>query len=358
MRYQSVDALRTLAILIMVAVHFSENLSGEVLAIQGVGAPMFVVLSGVSFHLWSRGLERRGVPHDTVTRRGVRRGLFLFGVGIAFNVLIWLPEDTFNWDVLTLIGTGLLVLSLVRHAPSALLLLGAGVAVLFAPALQLTVDASAYWLNPWYDYDWTLWDITVGYLVAGYFPLFPWLALPLVGLVVGRWLYEPGQQERSRGLRLAGLGAALVAASATLTWIGEASLTPEQHALLTYRELYPPTIPYALGAIGSVLALLGLLAASVDREGAPASRWRVLTTRFSRASFTLYLLHHVVHVWPLWVVAVWQGQETTVYWMNAMDQTTALLLAALFTAGCIPLLGWMERRRVPSIEQLMRWLAD
>jgi uncharacterized membrane protein len=29
MRYQSIDALRTIAILIMVAVHFSENLSGR-----------------------------------------------------------------------------------------------------------------------------------------------------------------------------------------------------------------------------------------------------------------------------------------------------------------------------------------
>lgn len=358
MRYQSVDVLRTLAILIMVAVHFSENLSGWTLPFQGVGAPMFVVLSGVSFHLWSRGLERKGVAHDTVTRRGVRRGLFLFGVGFAFNLFVWLPEDIFNWDVLTLIGTGLVLLSFARHAPSAMLLGASALAMLLAPPLQLILGASEYWQNPWFDYDWTLQDVLTGFLVAGYFPLFPWIAYPLVGLVVGRWIYHDPDTKDSRARRLAGMGVCLLATSAALVLLSQVTLTPEQHALLGRRDLYPPTTAYTLSAIGIVLTLLGLLAATVDRPNPTPSRWRTLTTRFSRASFTLYLLHHLVHVWPLWIVAEVQGRETTALWMNAMGQTEALLLALLFVALCIPLLGWMERRKIPSVEQLMRWVAD
>ena len=97
-----------------------------------------------------------------VVRRGVRRGLFLFGVGLLFNVLVWLPEDVFNWDVLTLIGSGLVVLTLARHAPSPLLLGAAAILIAFAPALQVTVGAVEYWMNPWFDYDWTLSDVLIG----------------------------------------------------------------------------------------------------------------------------------------------------------------------------------------------------
>ena len=358
MRYQSIDVLRTLAILIMVAVHFSENLSGQTLAVQGVGAPMFVILSGVSFYLWSRGLERRGVPCETITRRGVRRGLFIFGIGIAFNVLVWLPEDVFNWDVLTLIGTGLVVLSFARHAPTALLLGASALVVLMAPVLQVLVGAREYWENPWFDYDWTLWDVLVGYLVAGFFPLFPWLAYPLVGAVVGRWVFEDPERSRARGSRLAGVGLVLLALGVACALFASRLLSPEQFALLGPRRIFPPTTTYTLSAIGIVLLLLGLLAATVDRREAPRNTWRTLTTRFSRASFTLYLLHHVVHVWPLWITAEVQGLETTSYWMGAMDQATALVLAVVFVVLCVPLLGWMERRRIPSIERLMRWLAD
>jgi uncharacterized membrane protein len=319
---------------------------------------MFVVLSGVSFHLWSRGLEARGVAAETVTRRGVRRGLFLFGVGIAFNVLVWLPEDVFNWDVLTLIGTGLVVLSLARQAPTALLLGASALIILMAPVLQVIVGAHEYWENPWFDYDWTLWDVVVGYLVAGFFPLFPWLAYPLVGAVVGRWVFADPERSRLRGRRLAGAGLALLGLGFACTLLARQALSPEQFALLGQRAIFPPTTSYTLSAIGIVLLLLGLLAATVDRRDAPQSAWRTLTTRFSRASFTLYLLHHVVHVWPMWIVAEVQGLETTTYWMDAMDQATALGLAAAFVALCVPLLGWMERRRIPSIERLMRWVAD
>ena len=358
MRLQSIDALRALAIVIMVAVHFSENLSGLTLPTQGTGAPMFAVLSGVSFHLWARGQERRGVEPGLVTRRGVRRGLFLFGVGLLFNVLVWLPEDVFNWDVLTLIGSGLVVLTLARHAPSALLLGAAGILIAFAPALQVTVGAVEYWVNPWFDYDWTLSDVLIGYVAAGFFPLFPWLALPLIGMAVGRWLYADEESPRARGLRLAATGLGLLVLSQVVVVVLSGLAGPDLHAQLGGRRMFPPTTGYVLTSIGTVLLLLGLLARFVDREGAGPSLWRTLTTRFSRASFTLYLLHHVVHVWPLWILAIVRGEETTLYWRNALDQPTALALAAAFLVLCVPLLGFMERRRIPSVEQLMRWFAD
>ena len=136
-RHASIDLLRAMAIVLMVVVHFVENLSGWYDGGQGpfegvhrvwwlptgFAAPLFTSLSGMSYRLWADEQARRGHSGDTISKRTVRRGLFLIGLGFAFNVLVWLPEDVFNWDVLTLIGCGLLALDLARRMPDTVVLM-------------------------------------------------------------------------------------------------------------------------------------------------------------------------------------------------------------------------------------------
>jgi uncharacterized membrane protein len=130
-RQQSLDLLRTLAIALMVVVHFVENLSGTygidggpLIGANGIwwlptgfAAPFFTVLSGMNYRLWAAGQARRGCGDEVISKVTIRRGLFLFGIGLAFNVLVWLPEDTFNWDILTLTGSGLVAVDVVRRMP-------------------------------------------------------------------------------------------------------------------------------------------------------------------------------------------------------------------------------------------------
>ena len=111
MRYVSIDILRTFAIVVMVFVHFAENLAGFEFPGAGFGAPIFALLSGVGYRLWLEGRRARGASQEEISKVSIRRGLFVLGVGFLFNVLVWLPEDTFNWDVLTLIGAALLILN-------------------------------------------------------------------------------------------------------------------------------------------------------------------------------------------------------------------------------------------------------
>src|SRR4051812_1056538 len=89
MRYASIDLLRTLAIVLMVVVHFMENLAGVDWAPAGAGAPLFAFLAGVSFRLWARSEEAKGTPDAVIRLIAVRRGLFLFALGFAFNVCVW-----------------------------------------------------------------------------------------------------------------------------------------------------------------------------------------------------------------------------------------------------------------------------
>ena len=60
MRYSSIDILRASAIVVMVIVHFLENLSGvREWSPDGFGAPLFTFLTGMSYWLWlSRSYSR------------------------------------------------------------------------------------------------------------------------------------------------------------------------------------------------------------------------------------------------------------------------------------------------------------
>ena len=192
-----------MAIAIMVTVHFIENLSGlygdgerMILGVDygwwlptGFAAPTFALLSGMSYRLWSVVQKEKGYTDEMISKRTIRRGLFLIGLGFMFNVLVWLPEDVFNWDILTLIGFALLALSVVRQMPENITILSAGLAIAISPILRVMADYPAFWQAYYFDYDFTISDVLLGWLVVGYFPVFPWLALPMIGYVLAQHLY-------------------------------------------------------------------------------------------------------------------------------------------------------------------------
>ena len=85
--------------------------------------------------MWVNGLEAKGTSAEEISQRSIRRGLFVFGFGFAFNILVWMPEGTFNWDVLTLIGSALLLLNVLRRMPLAVCILIDVISILISPLL-------------------------------------------------------------------------------------------------------------------------------------------------------------------------------------------------------------------------------
>ena len=194
-----------MAIGMMVLVHFVENLStyydtspvGPASREHlwwlpvGLAAPLFTLLTGVSYRYWMTAQKDRGIDDCIISKRTVRRGLFLIGIGFTFNVFVWLPEDTFNWDILTFIGSALIILNLIRKLPTEVLLTGILLVAILSPPLQALSDYYAFWINGYFEYDLTLSDLVAGYLVTGYFPLFPWIILPITGFVIAPTLFMP-----------------------------------------------------------------------------------------------------------------------------------------------------------------------
>ena len=368
MRYPSIDVLRTLAIAMMVVVHFTENLSAWYgaqgnagLSVNafwrptGLAAPLFTFLSGVSYRLWIRGREARGDDDGVITKSTVRRGLFLLGLGFAFNVLVWLPEDTFNWDVLTFIGAAFLLLATCRDAPAGVILLMAAVAVVVSPALRHAADYASSWTTGYYDPDVTLGDVLLGFLCCGYFPIFPWIAYPLMGFAAAPAVLPAVGRPPSAWPGRLGVALVLVAAAAlaarTAGWETLGGLR------LPGWTMFPATTTYVCGTLGLALVLLPIAHRMFD--GSPGTGWlaRVAGT-YSRHSLSLYVLHHVVHVWPLWIWGAWTADDVTARWQMALPASAALGLAAAFLAAVYPLLRWMDATGRRGIEEWMRWLCD
>ena len=369
MRYSSIDVLRGLAILLMIQTHFVENLSSRTdvhawlydlsTRLGMIPAPLFTLVSGASYSLWLRKQEAVRRRDADITWITLRRGAFLFALGMVFNVAVWLPEGTFNWDILTLIGTSLLLLAFARHLPPGVLVLICVMVLLLSPILRVASDYDSVWNLGDYDYDFTFEDVVSGFFVNGYFPLFPWIVFPFMGFLVSDALFPRPGRTAPFPWWVASTGVALIAlASAGLLCQGMPG--PLGKHYLTGLTMYPASTCYVIGMLG--LGMLGLLLLRrwVDQSTRITGTGRLLEffRLFSAFSLTVYVLHHLVHVWPLWLYGAWMQNDPTHYWRTAVDTPTALLLAL----ACIVVfyfgLRFLDRHPRYGLESLMRRVCD
>ena len=124
--------------------------------------------------------------------------------------------------------------------------------------------------------------------------------------------------------------------------------------------MFPATTVYLCGAMGFVATAFSLLYVGLDRRLSPTDcpRLREVASTFSRHSLTAYLMHHVVHVWPLWIYGWSRGEETTLHWQKATSLPVALALAALFLPCSYLLFRWLDKTGRGGVESWMRRLCD
>ncbi len=373
-RLPSIDVLRSLAIVLMVVVHFVENLAGSYAADggpfiganrywwmpTGFAAPLFTFLSGVSYRLWAEAQRSRGRPSEAIAKVSVRRGLVLLLLGFAFNVLVWMPEDVFNWDILTLIGVSAFALEIARRTSPAVPLTASVLVIGLAPVLRSVAGYRDWWTAGFYEYDFTLADVVLGFFVTGYFPVFPWLAFPLAGFLAMPLIFgddhhaaaSPAGYPR-RGL-LAGGG--LIAVAAVI--VAARVVVPSNDPLDRAWGMFPPTTAYVLGTLGLAMLASSLLHGLLDGRSNERTGLLRVAGAMSRHSLSLYLLHHVAHVWPLWVWGGLTSDEPTTYWQVAMPVPAAIACAAAFLMVAAWLSIRMDRPGASSAESMLRWVCD
>lgn len=190
-RFWEIDALRGIAILIMVTIHFLYDLvffdvlhidlwSGPVFYIGRTGAILFVFLVGVSLTL---SYSRVKVSGSQVRfKKYLKRGFHIFLWGMVLTLGSWLlfPDKVIVFGILHFIGVAV-VLSYPLLEYRLLNLVGGFVVIFLGGSVE----------NFTVNFPWLLWlGLTpAGFQTLDYFPFFPWFGVTMLGLFAGNMLY-------------------------------------------------------------------------------------------------------------------------------------------------------------------------
>ena len=325
-RLAFLDGLRGLALIFMVVNHTARWWLGGPMSwpryhliylSMVASAPIFLFLAGFSLALaYARATVDRGLGRARVALGFVRRGLGLILAGFALTLLVFPTEPLLETGVLQTIGFGIVLLApalLVLDrpwAPTALVLLAAALYASFAlaqPVLRAWLAAHPTLAEIWFaDY-----------------PLWPWLALLLVGAVLGRTWALGARRGAAQAPAVAGAAAAGTACLSAYVAL-ELSRGPVPHLAFTRdfvlnRHWTPAPI--------TGLAVLGLVATvfACAWWALEARRWRAgWLVLLGRHALLLYFAHQVI---AFTLVREWLGVTLESWWAYAL--ANAALVAGL-----------------------------
>ncbi len=318
-------------------------------ALGGAAAPLFVTLAGYGSMLLA---QRRQAPDVTLLRRGVV--ILGFAYALSLATPSWFTWR--SWFVLHLIGASTLLAPVLRRLPN-YGLLAAGAAVLWVSVIAQTLLETPFplsnmrmggWVRGGHGIAPTLLDGGLWRLMTfeGHFPLFPWLAFYMLGMVSAR-LSSAGLPKRQITL-----GITLLAAGGTLAALGPAGLgLLGQHSHLFSRAanvhapFYPATPAFVLLLGGGALLAIGGAEHWEKRRGLSAEAPLVV---LGRVSLTLLLLHVVV------------GRELSRplgLWRNCSAETTLIVIAASVVGASLLARRWGRAKHRYGAEWLLRKLA-
>jgi uncharacterized membrane protein len=268
-------------------------------------APTFVLLAGVSLAIAVENRRAKGDSARAIDRYILVRGALILAFEVLWMSPVMLDPGRVLLQVLYAIGGSLVCMSLLRRlSDRALASLGIGIIALGELGIGLLSSAHVERTIP-----------AAMLLVAGIFfkggliaayPLLPWLAIMMLGWVLGRrllaWRAEGVDDERAPRV-LAAFGVAALATFAVLRGVdgyGNMLLHRDDGSLVQWLHVskYPPSITFSaleLGIACLMLAALFVVTRTRPEAGGPL---RV----FGQVALFYYLLHiHAMHLaaWAL-----------------------------------------------------------
>ena len=369
-RIKSVDILRTIAIIGMIQVHFTYNLSyyydgGSLLhaisdLIGSFPAPLFTFLVGMSLHLSVSQQQKAGIADEHISNRNLRRGMAIVFIGLLFATLIWMPAEVFNWDILTLIGTSLLILFPLRHLTPRWLLTLSLVIIMFSPLLRIWSDYYRYW-DMWGEYinPFNLKGVVLGFWLNGYFPVLPWLAFPLVGYAIGKLCLGKEKAPISKYVpfsAIALIGVAILGLIGSQYYRGNSKWAA---GILSDFTFYPASTTFIFIALGIILLLFWFFYTFFDLRETEEGPFLLFSRRYSIYSLTVYFIHHATHVWPLLIAAAVTGKNDQWYYFGEVMPTAySLTLAFVFVIlFYLLIIAWEKKEGKYSLEWLLHKLT-
>jgi uncharacterized membrane protein len=277
-------------------------------------APTFVFLAGVAIAFSVAGQRARSVPDTVIDRHLIKRGLLIalldpLFMSLAFGGLI--RSHVITLQVLYAIGVSMALMPLVRRVPRGLLALAA-VGLLAITELVFATELPAFRANVeppvWMGALVTGGEYPAGPLrVVVLYSLLPWLAVMMLGWVVGGWALRAGRDRMARGLLAGGLAA--LAGFVALRWAngwGNAELLRTDGSLLQWLHVskYPPSVTFALLELGIMAVILSGFV-WLEHSGRLRALARGPLLVFGRTALFFYLLHVPIIqalAWGTWLV--------------------------------------------------------
>ena len=345
-RWLGIDALRGLAVLMMVAQHVTYWICGLprsswIVQITGtvgeLAAPLFVTLAGVGVTLT---VQR----HSRCDRLLWARGCMLIGFGFLLN---WLTPHWFSlqsWYVLHMIGLALVLAPLLRRAPSPALMAMILVVIVATVLIQTGLDTPLRLYNRDLAAPIKPGGILRFALAEGFFPVFPWIAFSMAGMLAGRWLLDNKPAcvwQLAVGL-LVGMGI-LIGLYAT-GW----EMTRQMAWIRFFKwrySFYPALMPITLFLIAAALFFIhGFVA--LDRIIALRSTNGLVC--LGRASLSILIVHVVV------------VRESAIYfhfWRSLSFIQTLVGTSAIVLFFCVASVCWRKVNFRFGAEWLLRKVA-
>jgi uncharacterized membrane protein YeiB len=288
-------------------------------------AATFVLVAGVGVSLLSASSVGDPVRMRAVRWRLARRGLVLYTLGLAVD-LIW------PGTILVYYGAMFALAALVVTWRSAWLLMLGAVAAFSAWAiawwrLERRVEGGD---TGWLDSPGlrSVRKVVLDLWVNGTHPMLPWLAFFTVGMVVGR-LLRP-DSPAAAWWRPAVLGAGTIAWGLSIALGGFATGT--RGTVLWSTDPYDRGGAYVLSALGTALLAFGAITWVADRfEDHPLVDW---LRRAGQLSLSIYLLHVLVFN----LVVDWLG------WVEPGGWSTALAFSVIVWLLSLAVASWWQRR--------------
>lgn len=293
-RHHAIDIVRGLSICIMVPANMSAMVYAEphpwwFRVITSLAAPMFIFLAGLMVGI---GSHAKKYSWDYYALRG---GLVIV-LAALIDSLIWGLLPFHSFDVLYLIGLSLPLCYAFTKLSGTWQWLTIGGILLMTPALHGLVGYQAQ--LPGISLSNGVGQalsrvakdpavIARHFFVDGWFPVFPWLAVAMGGVLAAQHGRYPEAAESQT--KMGRWGAALSLVGLILWWVYPGA----QHVRSGYSELfYPPTPGFIVFGIG--IAILALWAASWQSEA-----WPLLPLRWlGKTSLFIYVLHYaILHFW-------------------------------------------------------------
>jgi hypothetical protein len=173
--------------------------------------------------------------------------------------------------------------------------------------------------------------------------------------VAGRAFFagEPGEEPPGRTVLI---GAGMLGLALVCVAIRGSRRSCSGHGYCGGGQCSPPSVEYVIGTIGFALLTFSLGHRWVDPRAKllEGTRFLAIASVFSKYSLSIYVLHHVVHLWPLWLYGAIAGNEATEFWMKAMPVWASISLTVMFLIASYFLFRWMDRTGRGGIEGWLR----